>query len=115
MENPDFSEKNLLYDVNYQIKEATETLRIAFGVENLSNIELFHLRKITEDVLQRAERDNPRSDFAIINPQEEISQRFLSELYGVDYDHLHRNAKTEEDREGFVEYIGRLRDQAHLI
>ncbi len=101
--------------MNYRFKEAIEVLKDSFGVENLSNIELFHLRKITEDVLKRAKRDNSISDLAIINPMEEIPVRFLQELYGVDYFHIKTNIESEKDIEGFNEYIRRIRERAHLI
>ena len=115
MEKPDFSQERPSLDLEKQFKDAAETLRVVFGVENLSIIELSHLRRITKDVVPRAERDNPTSDLAIINPQEEIAVRFLSELYGIDYYHLKVNTHNEEDLEGFLEYIRRTRERAHLI
>lgn len=102
-------------DVNFYLKECVEVLKGAFGVENLSNNELFILRKITEDVVNRIEKGaNEGSDLAIINPFEEIPTRFLLEAYGIDVYHMQKNTETEEDREGFIEYIRRTRERAHL-
>lgn len=101
--------------LNFWIQDSTKMLEVVFGVENLSTIERFHLRKIAEDVVKMAERDNPRSNLAIINPREEICTRFLQELYGIDMYLLKQSPCSEKDVEGFQEYIRRLRDQAHLI
>lgn len=115
MEKVDFPKENSKYDFELQLKEAVETLEIVFGIKNLSNIELFHLRKITKDVLQRAAKDNPDSNLAIIEPKREISQRFLLELYGIDYYYIEKHTETDKDREEFLEYIRRTRERAHLI
>ena len=107
--------ENPEYDFELQMKEAMETLEIVFGIKNLSNIELFHLRKITKDVLKRASEDNPGSDLGIIEPKREISQRFLLELYGIDYYYIEKHTETDKDREESLEYIRRTRERAHLI
>lgn len=87
------------------IKEASDCLQIAFGVDNLSNIELFHLKKITEDTLARydKEKSGPDSESKPSNLGREIATRFLMEAYGIDPDYIEAHTKTEEDEEGFLE------------
>ena len=114
MENSEFKIEDRK-SVDWNFKEAIGILRVGFGVENLSNIELFHLRKITEDVMKGIENGQSGDDLGIIDPMREIPVRFLQELYGIDYYSMNLNFKTEKDYEGFVEYIRRLRDKAHLI
>jgi len=46
MEEPNFSKDNFMGGVNRQFNDAIKTLKSAFGIDNLSAIELFHLRKI---------------------------------------------------------------------
>ena len=115
MEKPDFSVENSTYDAEKRFQEAVQILDVVFSIKNLSNIELSHLRRITNEVVKQAERDNPSSDLAIVNPPEEITQRFLLELYGVDYHYIQEHSKTEEDVNGFIEYIRKVRERAHLI
>ena len=119
MEKPNLTEdkerESSKWDENFWFNEAVEMLKIAFGVENLSNIELSHLRRITKDTLNRVKKDNSSSDLAIINPREEIPVRFLQELYGIEYFHMKENIKNEKDEEGFLEYIKRTRERSHLI
>ena len=94
------------------MKESVDLLKNAFGIDHLSNNELFIIKKITEDVLNRAVREMSR----------EICTRFLLEAYGIDpnyINYLKRIAKNKEDKEkdkeGFLEYIRRTRERAHLI
>ncbi len=116
MERPNNPEQIPLSEINKEYEESIETLKIVFGIENLSVIEKSHLRRITEDVLTRIKMDNtPHSDLAIINSQEEIGIRFLQELYGIDMYLMKKQTDSEEDREGFKEYIRRTRERAHLI
>ena len=119
MNSPELSQENKENpetDVNREFKNAAETLKDVFDVKNLSTIELTHLRRITKDVVELAVLSNqPGSDLGRIQPDKEITIRFLQELYGIDYYHLNQNAKTDEDIEGFNEYIRRTRERAHLI
>ncbi len=117
MEKPDFSKEVFdKYNESHQFSEAVDNLKIIFGIENLSNIELFHLRKITQDVLKMAKENNAHvKSLGLIDPQREIPHRFLLDLYGIDPFYLDKYSNSEEDHEGFMEYIRRVRDRAHLI
>ncbi|OHA16965.1 MAG: hypothetical protein A3H57_03410 [Candidatus Taylorbacteria bacterium RIFCSPLOWO2_02_FULL_43_11] len=107
--------ENLIWDENHRLGEAVDTLKISFGIDNLSNIEMVYLKRITKDVLDRAKKDNPGSDFAIINPAEEIPTLFLRELYGIEPNYIIKHTKTDADGQAFLEYIRRTREKAHLI
>lgn len=115
MEKQEFSKERDPYNVSERMQEAIENLKITYKIDNLSNIELFHLKKITEDVIERAQRDNDQSDLAKIDPQQEIPVRFLQELYGITLGLIEENFEHEKDEEAFLEFIRRKRDQAHLI
>lgn len=103
-------------ELRYWMKEAIEMLEDCFGIDNLSTNELFIIKKITEDVVKRVERNNTKdTDLALINSRQEICARFLQEAYGIDFYHMKVNTKSEHDIEGFREYIRRTRERAHLI
>lgn len=118
MEGPIMPQKNSEEEVNLYLKEAIDRLKVCFGVENLSNNELFILRKITKDFLERFSRETgEKTDLALIDldPQVEISSRFLLEAYGIDPFIMNEQTENDDDVEGFNEYVRRIRERAHLI
>ena len=119
MEQPKFSGENIKSEVDLRFQGVIKDLESCFGIKKLSNIELFHLRKIVEDVLLRVQKNNIKrnieTDMANINKDKEIMDRFLSEMYGIDVVHMNENANNDADEDGFNEYIRRTRERAHLI
>jgi len=100
-----------LEKVNFWMREAVSLLETAWEIDHLSNNELFIIKKITEDVIHREIR-NSDSWFQI---NREIATRFLIEAYGLDPYIIKTQTKTDEEMEGFLEYIRRTRERAHLI
>ena len=100
-------------NVQLWMKETIDLLRSSFHIENLSNNELFIIKKITEDVLDRFDPKLKTDDQYVID--KEIATRFLTEAYGLYTYWIEKQTETKEDMEGFREYIRRIRERSHLI
>ncbi len=116
MENP-----NLLQNINEQlpekIKEVAESLKDNFGINQLSINELFIIKKITKEELERSKKIYEEIEKELgdrPNLIKEISVRFLLEAYGIDYAHI-KGHRGKENHEQFLEYIRKTREKAHLI
>jgi hypothetical protein len=101
------------YGAQEGVADTVEILRCVFDIRNLSNNELFIIRKITERVLP-LHRDSQGIEWQFCLDRE-IATLFLIEAYGIDPWHITKYEDSDEDREGFFEYIRRVRDRAHLI
>lgn len=98
------------------MNESINTLRASFGITDLSIIERFRIKKITEDVLKRFDpTQHMRSSEDAFSIDKEVVTRFLIEAYGIDPDYINKYTETDEDDEEFNEYIRRVRAKAHLL
>jgi len=95
--------------------ETVQLLKDVFEIENLSINERFILKKIAEDVISRYEQDAAAGARQPLGISREIATRFLLEAYGIDDVYINKYDNTDEDDEGFMEYIRRMREKAHLI
>jgi len=86
-----------------------------FGIKNFSIIELSHLRRIVKQVITEeadTEKQSPdvQSDYRFGSYYAEAGERWLWELYGINYgEEEKRKTKNEE----LLSRIKFLREQAH--
>jgi hypothetical protein len=106
----------------YRLELAILDLKDMYGVDNLSTIELVHLRRIVDDIMRRdiamakdqdpATNRNINTGEYVDRPEmaQEASDRWLHELYGIDaVEHGFRNYDE------LKEAIRYSRDTAHLV
>jgi len=120
MESPelkfDLHYENTPENLQYWMKEIPEFIKICFKIENLSNNELFIIKKITQDVLFRMNTiDKGLQSDDKYSLDREVTTRFLIEAYGIDVGYMNKWTENDQDMEQFFEYIRRTREKAHLI